>query len=235
MKKSKTTEILKTFTVKELKEFEKLISSPFFSTGRNVVPYYKELKRFYPQFNDERLNEKYLHKRLYPEKNFSKDIIKKLNSELLKLCYEFLKQMAIKKNRIKVNIMTSQFAIEIGLDFVASNLLEEAKKQTAVIPLSDSYYVNMPLINDARSAYYYNKRNEKNIKDMLKYRVETIDMITKNTFYNQFLYYLNLLFDSKWYEGSQNNIFLNMIESIDHKKFLKHFPLKREILQILCC
>ncbi|MBK9332677.1 MAG: hypothetical protein IPM96_09840 [Ignavibacteria bacterium] len=227
MIKSKTIEILKSLSVKELKEFEKLISSPFFSTGRNVVPYYKELKKFYPQFDDEKLNEKYLFTRLYPGKNFSRDIIKKLNSELLKLCYEFLKQLAIKSNRIKVNVLTSATALEKGLDFAAAGLLEEAEKLTTVMPLNNSYYDNMPLINYARSNYYYNKRNEKNLNNILKNRLDTIDLITKNFFYNQFLYYPFLLLDRNWYEGIQNNIFLNMIGSFDHKNFLKLFTAKK--------
>jgi len=227
MNKSKTIAILKTFSVKELKEFEKLISSPFFSTGRNVVPFYKELKRFYPQFDDGKLNEKYLFTRLYPEKNFSRDIIKKLNSELSKLCNEFLKQLAIKKNRIKVNVLTSETALDKGLDFVSAGLLDEAEKQTTVMPINNSYYDNMPLINYARSNYYYNKRNEKNLKNIIKNRVDTIDLITKNLFYNQFLYYPFLLLDKNWYEGIQNNIFLNMVGSFDHKNFLKHLTAKK--------
>lgn len=227
MNNSKLLRILAALDPGEIKEFEKFIISPFFTSGRNVVPYYKELKRFYPDFNDERLNEKYLHKRLFPLKSFSKDIMKKLNSELLKLSNEYLKHLAIRKNSVKVKVMTSLLAVEKGLDFAAASLLEEAEKQTAVMPLSDSYYFNMPLINDARSYYYYNKRNEKNIKSILKNRMDTIDLITKITFHFQFLYYLHLLIDKKWYEGLQNNIFLNMIEAFDHEKFLKLFSAKK--------
>jgi hypothetical protein len=89
----KITEILKTFSVKELKEFEKFISSPFFSRGRNVVPIYKAVKKFYPAFNDKKYNKENIYRLAYKNKKFSSPVFRRLISDLTLLAEEYLRYL----------------------------------------------------------------------------------------------------------------------------------------------
>jgi hypothetical protein len=94
MKDTKLIELLKNLNKDELKEFEKFVSSPYFSRGRDVLPLLKSLKVFYPEFKDEKLTDNFLIKNLFKEKKSDADknysLLKTLTSELFKLGKEFL-------------------------------------------------------------------------------------------------------------------------------------------------
>ena len=51
MEKLKITEILRTFSIKEITEFEKFTKSRFFSTGRDVSEIFSIIKKQYPEFS----------------------------------------------------------------------------------------------------------------------------------------------------------------------------------------
>jgi len=50
MKNSQLIKLLKTFSLKEIKKFGELISSPYFNTNRNVIKLYEIIRTAYPDF-----------------------------------------------------------------------------------------------------------------------------------------------------------------------------------------
>ena len=70
MRKSKLITLLKIFSKEEMKDFEKFIASPYFNNGRNFKPFYKILKKYYPDFESPELTEENIFKELYPNKVF---------------------------------------------------------------------------------------------------------------------------------------------------------------------
>lgn len=94
MQNSKLIKILKTLSKEEINEFEKFAASPYFSRGRNLSPFLKILKSYYPEFKHEEFTNERIYKKLFPHKKFedknSVNILKTLAYELTKLCKEFL-------------------------------------------------------------------------------------------------------------------------------------------------
>lgn len=91
MNNSKFVQILKTFDKKELQEFEKFIISPVYNAaGVYVVRFYSEVKKFYPDFDDPSFTRERIYKKLYPSGKYNDSTLRKLSSELMKLCEEFL-------------------------------------------------------------------------------------------------------------------------------------------------
>ncbi|MEO8664053.1 MAG: hypothetical protein ABI462_01040 [Ignavibacteria bacterium] len=102
MQDSKLVEILKTLTPEEFKDLEKFAASPYFIKSRDLTPYIRILKPFYPKFTDKNLNKDYLYSKLYPgkerlEKN-SAATIKTLSSDLIKMIKDFFKQVEFRKD-----------------------------------------------------------------------------------------------------------------------------------------
>lgn len=98
MNNSKLINVLRTFSKNEMKEFEKLVASPFFNRGRNYTPFLIELKKFYPKFDNNMLTPEYIHSKLYPGKKFNKQVIWNMTSGLLNMTEEFLIQIDMDKN-----------------------------------------------------------------------------------------------------------------------------------------
>jgi hypothetical protein len=99
MKGSKLINILKTFSKEEMKLFEKFVASPYFNNGKNCAPLLKRLQKFYPDFDDEKLTNENIYKKLYPRKNFNKQVIWNLNSAMEKMAEEFIAQLGMRNDK----------------------------------------------------------------------------------------------------------------------------------------
>lgn len=102
MKDSKLIGLLRSFSPAEFRDFEKFVSSPYFSKGRDLVPFFRILKKFQPGFADEALTAEYVFKKLFPGKEYDKvksaNIIKTLSSQLFMACKEFLIQLGLQED-----------------------------------------------------------------------------------------------------------------------------------------
>lgn len=72
MKKTRLIELLKTFSVQEIKDFEKFIASPYFSRGRNLKPLFAFIKKNYPDFHSPSFTRENIFIQLFPGKKFDK-------------------------------------------------------------------------------------------------------------------------------------------------------------------
>lgn len=87
MQNSKLIRVLKTFSKKEFKDFEKFAASPYFSRGRDLMPLLRELKKHYPGFHSKKLSKENLLN-IIGKKN------RKASESLLKLQMSGLYKMA---------------------------------------------------------------------------------------------------------------------------------------------
>lgn len=95
MQKTKLAVLLKAFSKKEMKDFEKFISSSYFSSGRNTKPLFNAIKKYYPSFDSVNFTEEKIFKKLYPHKKFegkkSLHILRVLFSDITLLAEKYLK------------------------------------------------------------------------------------------------------------------------------------------------
>lgn len=126
MNNCKIIKILKTFSYNELKEFEKFITSHFFNKGRNYLPFLKELKKFYPEFDNLKLTKEYIYKKLYPDKIYKEKTIKNLISGLTSLSLTFLAQINSQRESVDYYINLSDELQLRGLFKLADKNTERA-------------------------------------------------------------------------------------------------------------
>jgi len=105
MENYNVVKILKSFSKKEIILFERFLLSPYFTEGKNirskiVVKYFKLLKGFYPSFDFKEFTKEFMFSRLYPNLKYKDEVMRKINSDLLKLEEEFLIQLELEKDEI---------------------------------------------------------------------------------------------------------------------------------------
>jgi len=98
MKETKLINMLRTFSKEEMKQFEKFVDSPFHNRGVSCLPLLKELKKYYPEFSNKKLNSENLYRKLYPGKPFKKQVMWNLTSAMEKMTDDFLIQVALKRD-----------------------------------------------------------------------------------------------------------------------------------------
>jgi hypothetical protein len=103
MHNTKLIRVLRTFTKDEWHEYEKIAASPYFNRGRNLTPFVKELRKFYPDFSSPKLTRQYLYAKVYKGKSYNDNTMKKMLSELFEMADLFLAVNTFRKNKFEVS------------------------------------------------------------------------------------------------------------------------------------
>lgn len=90
MYKSKSILYLRSFSPEELTRFGEFLNSPYFNTNNRVTKLFGELKKHHPDFTGKGVDKEVIYKKLFPGKPFNEQVLKNINSELLKLEKLFL-------------------------------------------------------------------------------------------------------------------------------------------------
>ncbi|MCI0449787.1 MAG: hypothetical protein L0Y79_08390 [Chlorobi bacterium] len=103
MKETSLIQLLKSLSHVEMRKLDKFLRSPYFMEGKNIssgiiYKYFEILKRHHPHFNDKEISDEKIYSRLYSKGKNNVKIMRKLNSDLLKLIENFLSHMEFEKN-----------------------------------------------------------------------------------------------------------------------------------------
>lgn len=102
MENTKLVKLLRVFSKAEMRELEKFISSPYFSRGRDCVPFYRILKAGWPEFSGGVISKRSVYEKLYPGSSYgnkrSKSVLSTLSSELYTLTIEYLAYSELKSD-----------------------------------------------------------------------------------------------------------------------------------------
>ncbi|MCB0720957.1 MAG: hypothetical protein KDC42_01530 [Ignavibacteriae bacterium] len=108
MENSKVIQILRTFSPKEINEFEKFVASPYFSTGRNADGLFNILKNYYPAFDSPELDRELVFKKLFPGEKFNQKKFVNVASALVQLAEQFIVYERFKKDSFEVDLTLSK-------------------------------------------------------------------------------------------------------------------------------
>lgn len=92
-------EHLTILSVEEMKEFEKFICSPFHNNRKDVIRYFKLLKKYYPGFDQKNFTKTEIYSMLFNNDVYRDDVMRRLNSNLFKILKEFLAYKTFRKDR----------------------------------------------------------------------------------------------------------------------------------------
>ncbi|MEO8211397.1 MAG: hypothetical protein ABI840_12630, partial [bacterium] len=87
--KNSLTESLKLIKKEEWNDFEKFSASAFFNKGRNYLPLLKIFRKYHPGFEADEFTEEFVYRKLYPAKDFNKNVLKVIFSGLNKITEEY--------------------------------------------------------------------------------------------------------------------------------------------------
>lgn len=98
MKNFAAIDVIKSFSPEEVKKFDKFVRSPYFGSSDYIVNFWRELKKFYPDFSKEKFSKEKIFKKTYPGKKYNDSLLRKLFSELFKMCESFLLMEMVHSN-----------------------------------------------------------------------------------------------------------------------------------------
>lgn len=129
--------LLDSMKEKEIKEFRKLVSSFFFSGGRNYIQILNKLLKIRKK-GLEKITPQILYKKLYPGSRFSLQTLNNRFSELFKLGEEFMIQKTLRENKPERDRLLLLAYHNDKSKKLFSNRLNSAKKSVDAMPESDT-------------------------------------------------------------------------------------------------
>ncbi|MBK6773575.1 MAG: hypothetical protein IPG78_15875 [Ignavibacteria bacterium] len=132
MNNTKLIQILKTFSKEEMKEFDKFVSSPYHSRGRDMKKFFSVLKSYYPDIGNEKITYEKVYSKLHPGEKYSKNkgenMIRVLSSDLIKLADEFLTYEDFKSKKLQNRISLIYVYIKRNLQGHYTKLFNDTEK-----------------------------------------------------------------------------------------------------------
>lgn len=104
MENSQLTDVLRSFSKAELKEFGKYLKSPYFNNRSEVVRFYEAVKDYYPEYKSNNLDERIIFSKVYPKKKFSDVMMRKLVSLTTGYAMDFLVIENFRKGELEYNV-----------------------------------------------------------------------------------------------------------------------------------
>lgn len=146
---NKLTSILRTFSVDEMNNFRRFISSPYFDKGRSVLKLYDALKEYYPGFYDKNLTKELLFAKLYPGKNYNDTIMRKQMSVLWQLAQEYLVQLFTERDKTAWHIsLLSEYSFRSIDKLFSANIRKVERKLSETGWKDEKYFHNKLQLQD---------------------------------------------------------------------------------------
>ncbi|MEO8210066.1 MAG: hypothetical protein ABI840_05865 [bacterium] len=214
MDKIKIISVIKTFSKKELGRFMEFLDSPFFNKGKKYIArFYRELIKYYPDFNEENSIKEKVYFKLYPKEKYNDERFRKLSSELYKLAVDFLAVEDFISDEPKKQLSILSQLNERKLGSIFEIELKKSYSELQKIDLRNDYYNKKMYELISKEKFYFFQR--KRSYALSKYDKE-IEYFTK---------YSLSLFLSKYIERAMEKRFFNS------KEF--ELPLFEEILKYI--
>lgn len=110
MQKHKLFELLKSLTLKEMKQLRKLVISPYFLKHGKTIELFDFLLPHHPEYNNHKVNDTSISEALYPQENFNSQRIRDVMSYLVEVVEDYLvinyiNQEPLEKSRLLVSTL----------------------------------------------------------------------------------------------------------------------------------
>lgn len=156
--------LLKSLSKEEFKQFEDFINSPFFNKKTMVIKLFKYLKKFYPEFNEEKkLEKQHIYKSLYPGKNYNYGVMKNIIYELNKLGEKFIELSNYENYKSDQYIFLLQELMKRNLNQAFEKNLKAAENNLERSGKTDGFFYDMLNLGVLKNNFYVknNMRTEK--------------------------------------------------------------------------
>ena len=81
--------LLRSFTAKEISDFNDFLLSPYFNKKKSVIKLFDNIKKYYPEFKDTEISKKNIHDKMFPGKVFNDTNFRVLVHNLNELAKKF--------------------------------------------------------------------------------------------------------------------------------------------------
>lgn len=199
--------ILSKFTAKEIKEFGEFVNSPFFNKNENVIKLYTYIKKFYPEFNDKRLEKEYIYRKIFSKSKYNDGFMRTTIFNLGKLAEDYIAYINFTKDDLKRGISFLEELNERKLEKVFLKYYSEIEDDINGIKYKGAEYFYMQYELQRQMEIYmdWSKFKNKDFKNYTPNRMTYIDDDLTSFYLVQALNHYRFLLDKAQFEQVDHN------------------------------
>ena len=172
---SNLLDIFKSFSPKEIKEFEEFVSSPYYNKNKNVIELFNILKNEYPKFDKDSLHKEVLYKKIYKGTKYNDATMRTLIFYLQEVAEKFLAVKNFENNRFASKSHLLLELNERDLDKLFAKDFRLAEKEFAKIKKRTVDFYYYKFVIEFENLYNHNKIHyDRDEKYMNKFNLHEI-------------------------------------------------------------
>lgn len=227
MIKHRIIDILKTFSVKDIKNFRDYLNSPFFNKSKKIVKVYEILLKFFPDFNSQLLTKELIYSKFESKKSFNKSTYYNMMADLFHHAENYLMYINFQKKEIKAKDFLLDELFKRNLDnLIESNLTKVKSLLRSNNQIDADYYFNtFKIITDELNHIHVNKaKSGKSIIDLYSNKLSDRGMYLTCLFVTEMMrVFDDLLALNKTFDIDKESSFIfGIFNEMDFEKLLKY-------------
>ena len=227
MIKHRIIDILKTFSIKDIKNFRDYLNSPFFNKSKKIVKVYEILIKFFPDFNSQLLTKELIYSKSESKKSFNKSTYDNMMADLFHHAENYLMYINFQKKEIKAKDFLLDELFKRNLDnLIESNLTKVKSLLRSNTRIDADYYFNTyKIITDELNHIHVNKaKSGKSIIDLYSNKLSDRGMYLTCLFVTEMIrMFDDLLALNKTFDIDKESSFIfGIFNEMDFEKLLKY-------------
>lgn len=219
MQKSKLIDKLRLLERDELRDFGKLLKSPYFNADKKVIKLFDYLKKYYPVFEHKKLDRDYVTAQLFPEwKNSAYKRLSYVMSALSDLLEDFFVQKELEADRVeRQQFLIKAYKKRKGDWFFNQGVETLNKSLDKTSAYGANYYLHKYRLNHEIYTHPATKRIEIGIESF-KQAIDNLDIFY---FAKKFLYVSEVYFRELYFsEKTEILLVEEMLKKVGTSKFI---------------
>lgn len=231
--------ILGKLSAKEFKDFGEFVKSPFFNKSENVKKLYNYLKKFHPEFNDKKLDKKFVYKKIFSKGAYNDGYMRTVIHNLGKLAEDFLIYLNSTKDDLNRGIRLLEELNERKLEKVFLKYYSEIEEYLEETNYhgSDYYFKRYELQNQMETYMDWTKFKHKDYRNYTDKTITYVNDELTSYYLTKVLNHYRFMLDKKNYEQIEfNHEFMDYILSflVTRDNHYRHKPkIKLHLYEIL--
>lgn len=175
MENSKLIALLKTFSTKELREFNEFVSSPFFNKNEELMQFNEILRKLAPDFQPKKIEREKLFSKMYPGKAYDDKQLNYLMSFTLKLAEQYIGYTQFKKDEIQEKVQILSAYNDRDLEKHYQFIHNQVTKQLEQHPYRNMQFYYLQFLTANISNDHFLKQKIRKYDDRLQMAADHLD------------------------------------------------------------
>lgn len=175
MKNSKLISLLKSFSEKEFREFQRFVASPFFNSNSEITDFYTLIRKHSPKFPDKALERRRIFKKLHPKREYDDAHVKFLMNQLLKLAERYISISNMEQRNIMKEYYLLDSYVKRGLNKNYHFIFKKTDKLISNAAIQDADLLHKKYLLKDIASSHFDKQSKRQSNEYLQQLVDTFD------------------------------------------------------------